>query len=473
MTVNEESRNEYEDTQNQQIPTIDVVGADDDDPPLPDSTPVLSDIHHSAGGETAPTQSILVSHEKPHSQVEGANPDGPDVPGVTIDTPSSPGGLIISTSPQSQPQGILLDVPSSRARSGSASAGSVTFSVSRPPSPSTSKGDDSSFHTTPPSPTLSTRSTPSTAGGHYLTTLALRENQPTAQSGDGSLALLHPHSSHGHSHMRKGSAATFASTLAGSDAEPGSPSSPTSRLGADMKYDHDNYSRRTSITIAPSQSPNLTATVPKPVNGDKLKDSSAKPIDTEGCDSDGDLKKENEKVKLPDDSSETLDTGVFPSQLTPLALARLVDPKSLQSLKNLGGVDGVLEGLGTDARRGLCFAAHGNDSSGTNPHNTGFEERRRVYGVSHLPSRKSKSLLQLMWAALKDKVLILLSIAAVVSLALGLFQDFGTPRETFTCGDNGEVCTEPPVDWVEGLFYEVYKYESKAPNNNLFKVWLS
>ena len=78
-----------------------------------------------------------------------------------------------------------------------------------------------------------------------------------------------------------------------------------------------------------------------------------------------------------------------------------------------------------------------------------------------------------MWAALKDKVLILLSIAAVVSLALGLFQDFGTPRETFTCGDNGEVCTEPPVDWVEGLFYEVYKYESKAPNNNLFKVWLS
>jgi Ca2+-transporting ATPase len=35
----------------------------------------------------------------------------------------------------------------------------------------------------------------------------------------------------------------------------------------------------------------------------------------------------------------------------------------------------------------------------------------------------------------------LLSIAAVVSLALGLFQDFGTPR----------VDGEPPVDWVEGV----------------------
>ena len=43
----------------------------------------------------------------------------------------------------------------------------------------------------------------------------------------------------------------------------------------------------------------------------------------------------------------------------------------------------------------------------------------------------------------------LLTIAAVVSLALGLFQDFGTQRPTFSCG-NGMTCTEAPVDWVEG-----------------------
>lgn len=36
---------------------------------------------------------------------------------------------------------------------------------------------------------------------------------------------------------------------------------------------------------------------------------------------------------------------------------------------------------------------------------------------------------------------VILSIAAIVSLALGFFQDFGTPRP-----DN-----EPPVDWVEGV----------------------
>jgi hypothetical protein len=65
-----------------------------------------------------------------------------------------------------------------------------------------------------------------------------------------------------------------------------------------------------------------------------------------------------------------------------------------------------------------------------------------------------------MYTALKDKVLVrqlflphiwkpkyeysdqvLLSIAAVISLALGLFQDFGTTRPA----------GEPPVDWVEGV----------------------
>ncbi len=79
-------------------------------------------------------------------------------------------------------------------------------------------------------------------------------------------------------------------------------------------------------------------------------------------------------------------------------------------------------------------------------------DRRAVYGRNVLPSRASKTLLQLMWLALKDKVLVLLSIAAVVSLALGLFQDFGTPvsDRQFSCGE-GKTCTEPPVDWVEGV----------------------
>ena len=40
-----------------------------------------------------------------------------------------------------------------------------------------------------------------------------------------------------------------------------------------------------------------------------------------------------------------------------------------------------------------------------------------------------------------DFLQVVLSVAAVVSLALGLFQDFGTPRPA----------GQPPVDWVEGV----------------------
>jgi len=88
-----------------------------------------------------------------------------------------------------------------------------------------------------------------------------------------------------------------------------------------------------------------------------------------------------------------------------------------------------------------------------------IEGRERIFGQNILPRRPIKSLLQLMWLALKDKVLvsseqspiysgaqtdvlqILLSICAIISLALGLFQDFGTTRPE----------GQTPVDWVEGV----------------------
>lgn len=58
-----------------------------------------------------------------------------------------------------------------------------------------------------------------------------------------------------------------------------------------------------------------------------------------------------------------------------------------------------------------------------------------------------------MWLALQDKILILLCIAAVISLALGLYTDFGTPPERVACEINGVqgFCEAAQVDWVEGV----------------------
>ncbi|KIY43940.1 calcium-translocating P-type ATPase [Fistulina hepatica ATCC 64428] len=124
----------------------------------------------------------------------------------------------------------------------------------------------------------------------------------------------------------------------------------------------------------------------------------------------------------------------------------MLDPKRLTWLEHFGGIDGLLKGLGTDIHTGLC---HRNPPPGGGP-NAGkafdayvasFELRRNIFGPNILPQRSSKTLLQLMWAALKDKVLVLLSVAAVVSLALGFFQDFGPSHDP----------SQPQVDWVEGV----------------------
>ena len=48
-----------------------------------------------------------------------------------------------------------------------------------------------------------------------------------------------------------------------------------------------------------------------------------------------------------------------------------------------------------------------------------------------------------MWAAYNDQVLILLTVAAVISLALGLYETLGVDHPPGS---------PTPVDWVEGMF---------------------
>lgn len=111
----------------------------------------------------------------------------------------------------------------------------------------------------------------------------------------------------------------------------------------------------------------------------------------------------------PDPSAAEM--APFAATLTPSALYELIDPKSYDHLKSLGGSDGLLEGLGTNQKRGL-----------SEKDEIKFADRVRVYGENRTPLRKPKTLLQLIWMAYQDKVLWILSIAAIVSLALGLYQ---------------------------------------------------
>jgi len=81
----------------------------------------------------------------------------------------------------------------------------------------------------------------------------------------------------------------------------------------------------------------------------------------------------------------------FSRNLTPSALYNLVDPKSFDHLRSLGGTSGILEGLQTDPRVGLA------DAEGGKP--AGHDDRLRVYGENRVPGKVPKSFLALCWAA--------------------------------------------------------------------------
>jgi Ca2+-transporting ATPase len=180
---------------------------------------------------------------------------------------------------------------------------------------------------------------------------------------------------------------------------------------------------------------------------------------------------------MKDDNALKPDTGTEsdfkvednPFAFTPGQLNKMLNPKSLSAFYKLGGLRGIEKGLRSDRKAGLSVeesrldghitfeeATSRNDklaTEGAVTHNAElaappasgdakpFADRYRVFSDNRLPEKKGKSLLQLMWITYNDKVLILLSIAAAISLAVGLYQTFG--------GEHKD--GEPKVEWVEGV----------------------
>lgn len=162
-----------------------------------------------------------------------------------------------------------------------------------------------------------------------------------------------------------------------------------------------------------------------------------------------------------------------PFAFSPGQLGKFFNPKSLAAFWKVGGLDGLEKGLRTDRAAGLsiderrlsghitfeeathCLEKLAGKSEAhcpehqpaTAPPSTNYHgdepflDRKRVFSDNRLPEKKGKSLLQLMWITYNDKVLILLSVAAVISLAIGLYQTFDQEHDP----------DKPRVEWVEGV----------------------
>ena len=176
---------------------------------------------------------------------------------------------------------------------------------------------------------------------------------------------------------------------------------------------------------------------------------------------------------LPDSEALVPDKGTEddfhrennPFAFTPGQMGKLYNPKSLGAFHALGGLAGLEKGLRTDRNSGLSVdekSMHGRitfenatavdspssdstamdepEMAGKMADDTGsgtYDDRKRIFGDNKLPQKKAKSIFELMWLAYNDKVLIVLTVAAVIALSLGLYQALGTPAGGF--------------EWVEGV----------------------
>lgn len=150
---------------------------------------------------------------------------------------------------------------------------------------------------------------------------------------------------------------------------------------------------------------------------------------------------------------------------SPGQLNKLFNPKSLAAFYALGGLHGLEYGLQTDLTAGLSTDENilaryttfnearqvaSSQTNGTLSHSSRYlippvetaqiasqiAERYRIFGTNALPQAPKTTFFKLLWDAYNDKLIILLTIAAIVSLSLGIYE---------------AVSGQSQVDWVEGV----------------------
>lgn len=182
-----------------------------------------------------------------------------------------------------------------------------------------------------------------------------------------------------------------------------------------------------------------------------------------------------EEALRPDQTNgKDFEVANNPFAFSPGQLNKTLNPKSLAAYRALGGIRGLERGLQTDIVAGLSVdeisitkrvkfdeaieAARAkkqgnagcvvNDDVLVTDHEVKgqYHDRIRVYNDNRLPAKQSLSIWRLFWNAFNDRVLIILTIAAVISLALGVYEAVGQTKQPGA---------GPSVDWVEGVAIEV------------------
>uniref|UniRef100_A0AAR2LT53 Calcium-transporting ATPase n=1 Tax=Pygocentrus nattereri TaxID=42514 RepID=A0AAR2LT53_PYGNA len=126
---------------------------------------------------------------------------------------------------------------------------------------------------------------------------------------------------------------------------------------------------------------------------------------------------------------------------TVMDLRELMELRSAEAVGKIRDVHGDVQGICRRLKTSPIEGLSGNPAD--------LEKRHTAFGKNFIPPKKPKTFLQLVWEALQDVTLIILEIAAIISLGLSFYH----PQGNDTCGqvvggveDEGEA----QAGWIEG-----------------------
>uniref|UniRef100_A0A672HG70 Calcium-transporting ATPase n=1 Tax=Salarias fasciatus TaxID=181472 RepID=A0A672HG70_SALFA len=126
--------------------------------------------------------------------------------------------------------------------------------------------------------------------------------------------------------------------------------------------------------------------------------------------------------------------------------------KELRSLMELRGAEALTKiGESYGDIQGLCNRLKTSAVDGLSGQPTDIEKRKTVFGQNLIPPKKPKTFLQLVWEALQDVTLIILEVAAIVSLGLSFYRPPDAERDHCGKAAGGvEDENESEAGWIEG-----------------------
>uniref|UniRef100_A0AAR2LSB8 Calcium-transporting ATPase n=1 Tax=Pygocentrus nattereri TaxID=42514 RepID=A0AAR2LSB8_PYGNA len=128
---------------------------------------------------------------------------------------------------------------------------------------------------------------------------------------------------------------------------------------------------------------------------------------------------------------------------TVMDLRELMELRSAEAVGKIRDVHGDVQGICRRLKTSPIEGLSGNPAD--------LEKRHTAFGKNFIPPKKPKTFLQLVWEALQDVTLIILEIAAIISLGLSFYHPQG--NDSNACGqvvggveDEGEA----QAGWIEG-----------------------